>query len=669
MKDISKFIDEILNEVSGKNAWDWVAKISQYNRLGGTQEYHEIVEQIINELNKFNLDEVKLLKYPADGKAKSWAYITSRCWDVKSGELWLTEPNKELLCRFKEIPMCIIRYSKSCDITTELVDVGEGLNEEDFKGKDVEDKLVLISAPKLAITPFYAIKGAVGVIVYPDSKRANGYRDMTIYKAFQHTNEILEKTTFGFSITYEQAMNLKELLKKESVKLHAKIEARLFDGEVEVISAAINGTEIPQEEIILTAHLCHPKAGANDNASGSAGLIELARSLVTLIKNKIINPPKRTIRFLWVPEFEGTWPWAKENETKVKNALCNLNLDMIGEHPIKIGQPCDISRAPYSRPSILNDLLRYFTQEIADHPNGIAVNGTNVPMRYRIIPFSGGSDQQVFVDTVIGIPGIMIGHTDPLWHTSLDTIENVDSTEMQRVIGIALCTSYLFAILDTEFLIDIWPILEEGFYQRLGNVKKMLLTLYKEIFNYSNSVESIEKKDTKEEKAFLGLALLEAIIHFEKETINSIKRFNPSVLLENGLISIRLNELNQWYDYQKSQWIAICKDAGIDLNLIDEPLFLKDKWELLVLGIRSFIDFFSLYFSKPFEKIKPPEPPELWLGDVHEIFNLIGCSFNLKMICAMLTIEYNHIFLPTEVQEYLKFLEEKKYIKRIQDSN
>ncbi|MFX0001132.1 MAG: DUF4910 domain-containing protein [Candidatus Hodarchaeota archaeon] len=665
MREISKLVEDVLKEVSGKKAWNWVAKITQYNRLKGTQEYHEIVEHIINELNNFNLDEVKLLKYPANGKTKSWAFTTSRCWDVKSGELWLIEPNKELLCRFDEIPMCIVTNSKSCNIITELVDVGEGISEENFKGKDVKGKFVLMSAPKLAISPLYVDKGAVGVIIYPDSKRANGYRDMTIYKAFQSKNEILEKTTFGFSITYEQAMYLKELLKEGIVKIHGKIDAHLFDGDIEVISAAINGTEISHEEIILTAHLCHPKEGANDNASGSAGLIELVRSLITLIKNKIINPPKRTIRFLWVPEFEGTWPWAKENETKVKNALCNLNLDMIGEHPIKIGKPCDICQAPYSRPSILNDLIRYFTQEIADHPNGTAVNGTNVPMRYRITPFTGGSDQHVFVDTVIGIPGMMFGHTDPLWHTSLDTIENVDSTEMQRVISIALCTSYIFATLDAESLIEIWPILEEGFYQRLGKVKKVLLTLYKEILDNSNSIRSIEIKVSKEEKAFLGLALLEAIIHFEKEILNSIKRFNPSVLLEKGLISIRFNELNQWFEYQKSQWITICKDAGVDLNIIDEPLFLNNKWELLVLGIRSFIDFFSLYFSKPFEKIKSPEPPELYLGDIHEIFNLIGCSFNLKMICAMLTIEYNHIFLPTEVQEYLKFLEEKKYIKRI----
>ena len=182
-----------------------------------------------------------------------------------------------------------------------------------------------------------------------------------------------------------------------------------------VISAAIRGTEFPEEEIIISAHICHPAAGANDNASGTAGVIELARAFTNLIKKGVLPPPKRTIRFLLIPEFDGTWPWVKENEDKAKNALINLNLDMIGEHGLRIGEPFQMSLGPYSRPSILNDFLRFFTEIIADHPKGLAVNGTKVPMRYRILPFSGGSDQQVFVDTAIGIPGCMFGHPDPLW--------------------------------------------------------------------------------------------------------------------------------------------------------------------------------------------------------------------------------------------------------------
>jgi hypothetical protein len=556
--------------------------------------------------------------------------------------------------------MSVVGYSKSCDIKAELVDVGEGLSEKDFEGKDVNGKLVLMQSPKLALTPFYASKGAEGVIIYPSPERAKGYRDMTVYTRFQADINSLEKSTFGLSIPYEKAMYLKTLLKEGSVKMHAKIDAQLFDGEVEVISAAVLGREIPEEEIILIAHLCHPKAGANDNASGSAGLIELVRSLVALIKNKIIKPPKRTIRFLWVPEFEGTWPWVKENVNKVRNALCNLNLDMIGEHPINIGEPCAVFQAPYSRPAILNDILHHFTEEIADHPGGIAVNGTKMPMRYRILPFSGGSDQQVFVDSIIGIPGMMFGHADPLWHSSLDIIENVDSTEMQRVIGIALCTCYILASLDSTTLIDIWPIIERGYYQRLGDAKKIVLDLYQELISEQNKIP-------KEEKAVLGSMVLCAANSYEKYILDSIERFKPSDIFEEELITVRFNEIDYWYNHQKSLWENLCKHAGIDVQDITEPDYMTYKWNLTLDSLINFSALFPLYFSNEFQTIKVPGPVDYWMGDLHEIFNYVGLSLNLKMICAMLTIEYKHIFYPKEVFDYMKLLEAKEFIKRIID--
>ncbi|MFW9828164.1 MAG: DUF4910 domain-containing protein [Candidatus Thorarchaeota archaeon] len=664
MKDLIKFTENVLNEVSGKKAKDWVAEISQYNRLRGTQEYHEIVQRIIDELETYGFDEIKLHKYHADGKTKIWEYTTTRCWEVKSGELWLIEPKKEILCRTSEVPMCVVGYSKNCDLIADLIDVGEGISDADFKGKDVEGKVVLMQSPRLALPPFYASKGAKGVILYPNPLRAEGYRDMTVYTRFQADEKALEKSTFGFSIPHEKAIYLKNLLKEGSVKIQAKINARLFEGDVEVISAAILGKDIPQEEIIITAHLCHPKAGANDNASGSAGLIELARSLTFLIKNKIVRPPKRTIRFLWVPEFEGTWPWAKENEEKVKSAICNINLDMIGEHPINIGEPFEICQAPYSRPSIVNDLLRHFTEIIADHPKGIAVNGTKVPMRYRILPFCGGSDQQVFVDKPIAIPGTMLGHSDPLWHSSLDIIENVDSTELQRVVGIALCTSYILATLDKENLIDIWPIIEQGFYSRLGDVKIVLMNLYNELNYYSNS---IDKKVPKDEKAILGLTILAAVLYHEKHILTWIKKFNPSEDFRNEFIVIKENEIDQWYEKQTNLWKNLCKKNTINLDNINNSSYLKVKWSLCLEGLKNFSALIPLYFSKEFQKIKVDTPFDYWMGDLHEIFNFVDLSFNLAMICAMLSIEYKHLFYPSEVQEYMKLLETQDFIKKIED--
>ncbi len=660
MKDISKFIDDVLNEVSGKYAFDWVSKISQYNRVVGSQDYHKIVEKVMKELVSFGLDEIKLHKYPADGKTKTWEFIVTQSWEITSGELSLIEPKKEILCRFQDIPMCILGRSKGCDVTAGLIDVGKGVKEEEFEGLDVEGKIVLMEAPRLIVPTLYAEKGALGVIVYPSPVRAGGNKGMTIYNRFPAIAEDLEKTTFGFSITFEQGLYLKELLKKGPVKLYAKIDAKIYDGELEVISAAIRGTEKPNEEIILTAHICHPAAGVNDNASGSAGLLELVRSLTTLIKQNILQPPKRTIRFLWVPEFHGTFPWVKEHEHILKKALFNINLDMIGEHPLKIGNPCNICLGPYSRPSILNDIIQYFTRIIADHPKGVAINGTQMQMRYRIVHYSGGSDHGVFVARPISIPGIMIGHEDPFWHSSLDTIDKCDSTELKRVIAIALCTSYIFSIQNKDTLISIWPIIEGNFYQRLGKAKKMILSLYNKL-NQETTTSSISK----DEITLMGKSLIITFANYEKEILDSVKQLDSLSPIIEELFFEKVKELEELKNNLLSCWNKLCKHVSIDINLIEEPDHFKQKWVLSFVGRRNLKYYIPILLSSAYEKFKVPEPPDVWGGDVQEMLNFIGLSLNLKEICAMLTLEYQYLFYPNIVLDFAKLLEEKGFMKKV----
>ncbi len=658
MKDLSKFIDEVLNEVSGKYAFDWVSKISQYNRVVGSRDYHENIENVVKELRTFGLDEIKIHKYPADGKTKTWEWIVTQSWEIRSAELSLIEPKKEIMCRFQDIPMCIMGRSRACDVTAELIDVGKGDKEEDFEGLEVEGKIVLMEAPRIIVPTLYAEKGALGVIVYPGPERAAAYKGMTIYSRFPAIAEDLEITTFGFSITFEQGLYLKELLKEGPVKLNAKVDAEIYDGELEVISAAIKGTEKPQEEIILTAHICHPAAGVNDNASGSAGLLELARSLTTLIKKNILVSPRRTIRFLWVPEFHGTFPWIKENENTVKNALFNINLDMIGEHPLKVGNPCNICLAPYSRPSILNDIIQYFTRQIADHPKGRAINGTQMQMRYRIVPYTGGSDHGVFVARPIAIPGIMIGHEDPFWHSSLDTIEKCDPTELKRVISIALCTSYIFSIQNKDNLISIWPILERNHYQRLGKVKEMVFSLYNKL--NQESIVGISKAEI----ALIGESLIYTFITHERSVLDSVKNYDNLSPIIQEFYNERTDNLDELKKDLLSLWTKLCKYNNIELDLIVEPDYLKQKWVLNFIGRKNLKYYIPLLLSSEYEKFKVPEPPDVWGGDAQEMLNFIGLSLNLKEICAILTLEFQYIFSPKAVYEFAELFEKHSYIEK-----
>lgn len=90
--------------------------------------------------------------------------------------------------------------------------------------------------------------------------------------------------------------------------MHAVVKAGQHPGSYDIATATIPGADrqLRNEEIVYSCHLDHPRPGANDNASGCATILEVARTLRKLIDEKRIPAPRRTIRFVWPPEIEGT---------------------------------------------------------------------------------------------------------------------------------------------------------------------------------------------------------------------------------------------------------------------------------------------------------------------------------------------------------------------------
>jgi len=655
--DFERLISTILTETSGKRAWDWVTKFSLHHRIQGSPHFHEAAEELMTELRKLSLDETEQHYYPADGETANWEWFPPYSWEIKSGELWIIEPEKELLSRYDELPMSIVTHSKSCDVTAEVVDVGQGAKQEDYDGKDVKGKIVLMSGSPRVSHDLAIKNGAIGLIIYPDAHRAIGYPGMTRYDGIWPTKENFEKVTFGFSISYAQALTLKEKLKKKKVNVLAKIDARLYKGELEVVSAAIKGSVHPEEEIILIAHLCHPAASANDNGSGSAGLLEIARSLSNLINRKEIEPPKRTIRFLWVPEFSGTIPYVYENKEKVRKAIACINLDMIGEDPVEIGFPFQVSGAPHSTPSILNDLIRSFTTVIADHNKGIAINGTKMPMRYRIGPFAGGSDHLITADSYFGVPSVMFGHSDYFHHTSLDTTNVCDPTEMQRVIAIATGVTIVMASLDGSSIEQYWNSLTSGFYQRLATANNLLNKLALEI-------KAIKEEELLNEKFTLGLSIIENTAIYEKKIIETLEQFGEPTLEVELLIDLLTEEINQWRSHVEKSWKDRCM-------IINSEIDFETKEENLVKYARSFdgpLSFKSLTLlakEKSYQSLMKKSPTGNYAGLFFELMNLVGQKRTIIETAAMLSLEYCKIFSLAEIKECMELLAEKEIVERI----
>ncbi|MCK4434482.1 DUF4910 domain-containing protein, partial [Candidatus Bathyarchaeota archaeon] len=356
--------------------------------------------------------------------------------------------------------------------------------------------------------------------------------DAHAYQSIWPTKEELDKVTFGFSLSKRQGNHLRALLKdQKTVMLKAKVDAKLFPGNLDVVTATIQGNSKPNEEIFLIAHLCHPKPSANDNASGSGLLLEVARTIQTLINSDTIETPTRTIRFLWVPETFGTIAYLYHHENSASNLVAGINLDMVGQNQEICKSTLNLDKTPDSNPSYLNDYVFSLLERSVEEFDHKTAFGSASTFRYSVNTFSGGSDHAEFNDSTFRVPCIMlIQWPDLYYHTSMDSIDKVSETSLKRVGWIATVAALTLAnatVEDANFMANLvrW----EGI-TRLQTTSKEATALVQK----AKSAHALDS-DLREKIATIALNYKDKIEHIvsrEKRAIESVKRLGNSSELE-----------------------------------------------------------------------------------------------------------------------------------------
>ncbi len=442
-----KLIRALTDEVSGELAYRYTVLVSQYDRIQACEGFHDAALMLKEKLDVMGYDDAAIEGWPSNGSTYYYTYQTPIGWRARSAELWMTSPKRDRLCSFEEIPLNLIKHSGPAEgVEAELIDVGAGDREECYLGKDVKGRIVLATGRPGSVNREAVVKrGALGMVGwYPPDVRP-GYPNMIRYTAYWPKWEERDQIGFGFNVSKNQGWLLKKMLDEgQKVVLKADVDSEFYETEVEVLSASFPGTEEPEKEILICGHLCHPTPSANDNGSGSGGMLEMARALKKMVAKGWIDPPKRTIRFLWVPEFYGTIPYIKAHLERTRNTLAVINCDMIGEDLHLTGGMFNIMGTPHSLPSYLNDTVANFTHLVAGL-NLTSMNGSKHPFAYNILPYSGGSDHVIFNDGALKVPAVMFNHGDTFHHTSLDTPEKVDASELRRVCFIGLGASCYLA--------------------------------------------------------------------------------------------------------------------------------------------------------------------------------------------------------------------------------
>jgi aminopeptidase YwaD len=493
---------QIAEETSGEAAKRNLDTITLQHRMRGSDQFAAATEHVLKKLREYDLDEVELLTYPADGKTMFGTQKSRPVWSVRSAELWeLGNIDGETirvrrLGDWDSVPLSLAQDSFSADVTAALVDIGSGTSDEHYANKDVRGKLVLTSSqPETVVERAVGELGAAGIISYAPNQRSAWWREDDRLVRWGHLESFPNTKSFGFMISLGEARKFQARLEAgEEIILSANVDASHETGQYGFATAAIHGTTHKDEDIHFTCHLDHPRPGANDNASGCVSILEVARTLSALIKNNILPRPKRSIRFLWPAEIEGSIIYLTQHEDAGR-IKANIHMDMVGGGPVT-KSVFRISGGPMSVPSFISDLgheVGHFVNDQTEQfASGITVDfplnapeGGKEPLLALMENLDMGSDHDVFFEGTWQKPGLYLHDwPDRYIHTNYDLAANIDPTKLKRAAFIGAVNAWFLANMSDEDVPAVLEMLKRNALARSGELLERRASL--------NAVDQIE---------------------------------------------------------------------------------------------------------------------------------------------------------------------------------
>ncbi len=453
-------LEALDQELSGVAAKDHVSRLAQMHRVPASPGFHEAIEYVMGRAKVFGLSDVHVETFPGDGETWFGTLHGNRGWRVEAGTLDEVQPQRRRIISYDDVRLAVADNSESADVTAELVDAGSGARAADYDGKQVRGKLVLCDATpgachRLAVEE----RGAAGLVSYNANQPSAWWRDDQDLIRWGHLDARGRHNTFAIMISLREARALQQRLAAgEHITLHAIVKARNDDASpYETLVATIPGSDPSAGDIVFSCHLDHQKPGANDNASGCAANLEIARTLKTLVDAKRIPPPVRTIRFIWPSEMTGTIAYLAKYPEIAGRIRAAVHLDMVGGDPFITKSILHVTRAPWSIATVTDDVEEVFGRYVIDGAfraagDGDMTHAIRSPGGSKdafwadITPYESGSDHWIYEEGGFAIPSIYLrDHPDVYIHTNKDLPDNIEPTKIKRSAFIAAASGYYLA--------------------------------------------------------------------------------------------------------------------------------------------------------------------------------------------------------------------------------
>ena len=229
--------------------------------------------------------------------------------------------------------------------------------------------------------------------------------------------------------------------------------------EAENVLAYLEGTDLKDELIVITAHYDHLGKegdvvfnGADDDGSGTVAIIQLAQTFA--IAKKEGHGPRRSILFMTVSGEEkgllGSGYYSEHPVFPLKNTVCDLNIDMIGRQDEKH------KNNPNYIYLIGSDKLSSQLHNISEQANKLY---SNLELDYTFNDekdknrFYYRSDHYNFAKK--GIPVIFYFngvHAD--YHKETDEVEKINFEKMEKITRLVFFTAWELANRNERIIVD-----------------------------------------------------------------------------------------------------------------------------------------------------------------------------------------------------------------------
>src|SRR5262245_46103078 len=465
--------DALVNEISGDIAFEHIRWLTHYHRpMGGSEGFEAVAKYVEQKAREYGLEDVRYIPLT----------YSSKSWSAHLGELWISEPYQRRLAFTPETALSMADYSRPTNLTSaELVDVGAGAADADYSGKVVAGKVVLASGSLSTIVEQAVWKrGALGVVHFTMSR--SDRQDQIPWERIPVENaDKTKQGTFAFVLSQREGKRLRAELAASKTPYHvrAKVESSFREPASQaIVEAVIRGTTIHDQAIVLTGHLQEGLFSANDDGSGCANVLEIARALKRMIDDGRLARPARDIRFWWVNEISAEEQYFADHPDERRKVLVNINQDMVGAKQSAGSRVQFVTRPPASRASFLGDVVQSIVEALVEgntaylaavqarqiRPGGDPASGGGAATedqsfsrpilsrlgtreRYdaRVVPFHNNTDHQVFNMAPIGISAVTFTNwPDDYIHSSDDDLWQIDATQLKRnAVAVASSTWFI----------------------------------------------------------------------------------------------------------------------------------------------------------------------------------------------------------------------------------